>query len=218
MILSFCHSTALAYRTLDKPWQVSVVYRFKIADSLLLIKAWLKCCSARGNRHTPFVVRSCVDDVAEMFHRRLHWERLNTVVGIPRALWAGLQLLPEPRQLWSQVVPHLDDVVLDGATIRLSSQTRLSAGSDCHRLITWNINNIYCYMINSSKFLHHFHVAFGAALTLLVGCQEDHPACKNVEWWGAGMAVCLERGVNDLHMVQLMPLPIISCVIKIQIV
>jgi len=27
------------------------------------------------------------------------------------------------------------------------------------------------------------------------------------EWWGAGMVVCLERGANDLHMVQLMPLP-----------
>jgi len=31
------------------------------------------------------------------------------------------------------------------------------------------------------------------------------------------MIVCLERGANDLHMVQLMPLPpIISCFIKIQ--
>jgi len=32
------------------------------------------------------------------------------------------------------------------------------------------------------------------------------------------MVVCLERGADDLHMVQLMPLPpIISCFIKIQI-
>ena len=29
----------------------------------------------------------------------------------------------------------------------------------------------------------------------------------NMEWWGAGMIICLERGANDLHMVQLMPLP-----------
>ena len=39
------------------------------------------------------------------------------------------------------------------------------------------------------------------------------------EWWGwgTGMAICLERGANDLHMVQLMPLhPIISCSSKIQ--
>jgi len=31
-----------------------------------------------------------------------------------------------------------------------------------------------------------------SALTLLVGRQEGHPACKKTEWWGAGMAVCLE--------------------------
>ena len=37
------------------------------------------------------------------------------------------------------------------------------------------------------------------------------------EWWGAGMVICLERGA-DLHMAQLMPLPLtISCFIKIQI-
>jgi len=37
------------------------------------------------------------------------------------------------------------------------------------------------------------------------------------EWWGAGIVVCLERGA-DLHMVQLMPLPLtISCFSKIQI-
>ena len=29
---------------------------------------------------------------------------------------------------------------------------------------------------------------------------------KNMEWSGAGMVICLERGANDLHMVQLMPL------------
>jgi len=26
------------------------------------------------------------------------------------------------------------------------------------------------------------------------------------KWWGNGMVICLERGANDLHMVQLMPL------------
>ena len=30
---------------------------------------------------------------------------------------------------------------------------------------------------------------------------------KNMEWRGAGVVICLERGANDLHMVQLMPLP-----------
>jgi len=45
------------------------------------------------------------------------------------------------------------------------------------------------------------------ALTLLVGRQEERPACKKIEWWGAGVIIRLERGANDLHMVWLMPLP-----------
>jgi len=47
-----------------------------------------------------------------------------------------------------------------------------------------------------------------SALTLLVGGhQEEHPACKKIESWGTGMVICLKCGANDLHMVQLMPLP-----------
>jgi len=46
-------------------------------------------------------------------------------------------------------------------------------------------------------------------LTLLVGWQEGHPVCKNYEWWGAGVVICLEQGA-DLHMAQLMPLPTLS--------
>ena len=56
-----------------------------------------------------------------------------------------------------------------------------------------------------------------SALTLLVGRQEGHPACKKTERWGAGMVICLERGA-DLHMAQRMPLPLaVSCFSKIQI-
>ena len=56
-----------------------------------------------------------------------------------------------------------------------------------------------------------------SALTLLVGRQEGHPACKKTEWWGAGVVICLERGA-DLHMAQLMPLPLtVSCFSEIQI-
>ena len=61
-----------------------------------------------------------------------------------------------------------------------------------------------------------YTIAF-SALTLLVGRQEGHPACKKTEWWGAGMVICLERGA-DLHMAQRMPLPLtVSCFSKIQI-
>jgi len=41
-------------------------------------------------------------------------------------------------------------------------------------------------------------------------------ACKKAEWWGAGVVICLERRA-DLHMAQLMPLPLtVSCFSKIQ--
>ena len=54
-------------------------------------------------------------------------------------------------------------------------------------------------------------------MTLLVGWQEGHSACKKTEWWGAGMVICLERGA-DLHTAQLMPLPLtVSCFSKIEI-
>jgi len=57
-----------------------------------------------------------------------------------------------------------------------------------------------------------------SALTLLVGQQEGHPARKKTEWWGAGVVICLERGA-DLHIAQLMPLPLtVSCFSKIQMV
>ena len=58
---------------------------------------------------------------------------------------------------------------------------------------------------------------FFSALTLLVGRQKGHPACKKLEWWGAGMVICPERNA-DLHMAQLMPLPLtVSCFSKIYI-
>jgi len=54
-------------------------------------------------------------------------------------------------------------------------------------------------------------------LTLLVGWQEGHPACKKTEWWGVDVVICLELGA-DLHMAQLMPLPLtVSWLSKIQI-
>jgi len=67
-------------------------------------------------------------------------------------------------------------------------------------------------MLRSYKLIPAF-----SALTLLVERQEGHPACKKLEWWGAGMVICLEHSA-DLHTAQLMALPLtISCFSKIQI-
>jgi len=61
-------------------------------------------------------------------------------------------------------------------------------------------------------FLSYFSAADAfSALTLLVGRQEGHPACKKTEQWGAGVVICLEQGA-DLQVAQLMPLPLtVSC-------
>ena len=76
-----------------------------------------------------------------------------------------------------------------------------------------------CYCYKSCVAALDTRLLFNAfsALTLLVGRQEGHPACKKTEWWGAGVVICLERGA-DLHMALLMPLPLtVSCFSKIQI-
>jgi len=66
---------------------------------------------------------------------------------------------------------------------------------------------IECVLLPSVKF---------SALTLLVGRQEGHPACKKTERWGAGVVICLEQGA-DLHMAQLMPLPLtVSCLASVK--
>jgi len=52
---------------------------------------------------------------------------------------------------------------------------------------------------------------------LWLGGRKGIRPVKKLEWWGAGLVICLERGA-DLHMAQLMPLSLtVSCFIKIQI-
>jgi len=50
-----------------------------------------------------------------------------------------------------------------------------------------------------------------------LGGRKGNRPVKNLEWWGAGMVICLERDA-DLHMAQLMPLQLtVSSFSKIQI-
>ena len=58
-----------------------------------------------------------------------------------------------------------------------------------------------------------FLVDFAFSALTLLGIRP----VKNFEWWGTGMVICLERDA-DLHVAQLMPLPLtVSCFSKIQI-
>ena len=78
-----------------------------------------------------------------------------------------------------------------------------------HDISHTKINIVCCYLGNTFAF---------SALTLLVGRQEGHPACKKQSGGVlAWLSVCLEQDA-DLHMAQLMPLPLtVSCFSKIHI-
>jgi len=63
----------------------------------------------------------------------------------------------------------------------------------------------YQFLLNLPFLTELLQYAF-SALTLLVGQQEGHRACKKTfEWWEAGVVMCLAQGA-DLHMAQLIPL------------
>jgi len=64
--------------------------------------------------------------------------------------------------------------------------TRWLKGQDAQRRLCCVHGGLY---ERGVLLLHCF--AF-SALTLLVGRQEGHPACKKLEWWGAGVVVCDE--------------------------
>jgi len=71
-----------------------------------------------------------------------------------------------------------------------------------------------------NKYIVLFIIIFGTLLCMLWRCwlggrKGIRPV--KTEWSSAGMVICLERGA-DLHMAQLMPLPLtVSCFSKIQI-
>jgi len=102
-----------------------------------------------------------------------------------------------------------------------SSASPLASASDnnTHKCVTnlfyVDISWPYCFMQCLSAF---------SALTLLVGCQKEHQACKN-EWWGAGMSkvqmICIwsiwfHCHPGDGSGIRWTIYPIISCIIKIQ--
>ena len=70
----------------------------------------------------------------------------------------------------------------------------------------------HLYVIHTQMLICAF-----SALMLLIRQQKGNLACKKTQWWGAGMVICLRQGA-DLHISQLMPMPLnVSCFSKIQI-
>ena len=58
-----------------------------------------------------------------------------------------------------------------------------------------NTQVIFWLTVSVPSVLWHFGRASGRA-----------SACKQFEWWGVGVVICLQRGADCLHMVQRMPL------------
>ena len=122
-----------------------------------------------------------------------------------RRVWASLMGRPSPRTSRTPRTP-----ASSFASYSCSARDTTSV---------WNqsVNQSISPSVTTTTTLHPFNGLLSGVLTLLVGRQEGHPACKKTERWGAGMVICLERGA-DLHMAQLMPPPLtVSCFSKIQI-
>ena len=97
-------------------------------------------------------------------------------------------------------------------TLPTNGRREAESTSNCHDIIIILDSTLYNYWCTA---IWHFFHSF-SALTLLVGWQEGHLPVKT-ELWGAGVVICLKQGA-DLHLAQLMPMPlIVSCFSKIQI-
>jgi len=69
-----------------------------------------------------------------------------------------------------------------------------------------NCTAVLHYFVSTVRYMHILGTAYVPSVTLLVGRQEGHPACKKLS--GGVLAwLYLERGA-DLHVAQLMPLPL----------
>ena len=61
----------------------------------------------------------------------------------------------------------------------------------------WQPRTYFCNNYNVLFFNEYaFTVLAFSTLTLLVGQQEGHLACKKTERWGAGVVICLEQGAS----------------------
>jgi len=63
----------------------------------------------------------------------------------------------------------------------------------------------------------HTHCLHSLSISPFLLLPQVGDCAWSPEWWSAGVVVCLEQGA-DLHMIQLMPLPLtVTCFSKIQI-
>jgi len=109
-------------------------------------------------------------------------------------------------------------IEVDGGCLSVQTVTVMNTTNCWHRVV-------WCSLCPWPYRLYHLPLYF--LLTSVALCLQCFDTVGwaagrasglwKTKWWGAGVVVCLERGA-DLHMVQLMPLPLtVSCFSKIQI-
>jgi len=87
---------------------------------------------------------------------------------------------------------------------RYSTSWRCSTrGSPSLSLSQWPSTSVSCWVLLTALSLYMCH---SQLIHCWLGGRRSIWPVKN-EWWGAGVVICLERDANDLHIVQLMPLP-----------
>ena len=65
----------------------------------------------------------------------------------------------------------------------------------CGRLVFWNQMSKWTKLFFGMRVVtqdSYSTLDWGLYLLTGIGRQEGHPACKKLEWWGAGMVICLE--------------------------
>ena len=96
--------------------------------------------------------------------------------------------------------------------VRGNNFSFVSNVDEIHSLIMLTVIKLeWMYMI-AHKFCDHYHNYVSCIMPSVLwrcwlGGKKDIRPAKKTEWWGAGMVICLERGA-DLHMAQVMPLPL----------
>ena len=86
------------------------------------------------------------------------------------------------------------------ASLDVTVQGKYHRAPSCWRHLT---RTVHSFSLISLQWIFAFSALALSALTLLVGRQEEHPACKKIEWWGVSVVIW---GADCLSMVQLMPL------------
>jgi len=140
----------------------------------------------------------------------LYWAKKHLSVSVCLSVvlepykYAGYPMLIKTVMMETQ-----DDTLFSKAAPLLSAATEL-----CYHTVN-------CSALNAEELrrergievCHYLLLSYSlavSALTLLVGRQEQHSACEKLISEVLGVDICLERGANNLHMVQLMPLPSLS--------